>query len=143
MSQERIALVEQDYIRRNILEEIGDRPKLHNADLIYQIVSFALERGFHAILEGILNFSTYGDMLAKLHKENPDTHVYYFDVSLEETLRRHQTKPNRHEFGDDKLREWYKDKDFSHLPNEKILPETLSVEDTLTLILEESGLQKF
>lgn len=49
-----------------------------------------------------------------------DTRVYayYFDLPFEETLKRHQTKPNCHEFGEEAMRDWWREKDFSDVLNE-------------------------
>lgn len=35
------------------------------------------------------------------------------DISFEETLRRHQTKPNCASFGAKEMRRWWREKDFS------------------------------
>ena len=44
-------------------------------------------------------------------------HLLFFlvslDISFEETLRRHQTKPNCASFGAKEMRKWWRDKDFS------------------------------
>lgn len=86
VSDQRIAIVEQDYLRRFILKEKETMGK-NNIDLIYKTVIFALSRNYHVILEGILNFSRYGNMLNRLISMCPDNHVYYLDTSLEETQK--------------------------------------------------------
>ena len=63
ISQRKIALVEQDHIRRIILKE-KDVPGGDNIDLIRQIVEFALGRKYDVILEGILDTRRYGAMNA-------------------------------------------------------------------------------
>lgn len=58
----KIAIVEQDYLRRFILKE-KETEGTNNIDLIQQTVEFALSRGYNVILEGILYFPRYGEML--------------------------------------------------------------------------------
>ncbi len=45
-------------------------------------------------------------------------YAYYFDLSFEETLKRHQTKPNCNEFGKEEMKRWWREKDFSDVLNE-------------------------
>lgn len=40
-------------------------------------------------------------------------HSYYFDIPFEETVRRHQTRSKCQEFGEEHMREWWREKDFS------------------------------
>lgn len=47
-----------------------------------------------------------------------EVYAYCFDLPFEETLKRHQTKPNCHEFGDDAMRDWWREKYFSDVLNE-------------------------
>ena len=133
------ALVEQDYLRRIVLKE-REVPDGDNIDLIYDTVSFALERGYNVVLEGILASKRYKRMLKKLVSNWPEHYVYYFNVSLEETLRRHVTKPDAHEFGEKEMREWYLEKDTLNLKREKILSEKLTQDEVVAEILKDSGL---
>ncbi len=53
-----------------------------------------------------------------------EIYAYYFDLPFEETVKRHQTKPNCHEFGEEEMRRWWRKKDFSDVLNEvAITPE--------------------
>lgn len=114
-------LVEQDYIRRTMLQE-PDVAGAANIDLIDQIVRFALERDRNVILEGILNAARYGDMLRRLVADHPNSYFYYFDVPFEETLKRHVTKAQAGEFGADEMRSWWCGDDRLHLPTERRIP---------------------
>ena len=55
-----------------------------------------------------------------------DKLVYYFDVSFAETVRRHATKPNAHEFGESEMRQWWKDQDVLDVPGERRIGEQLT-----------------
>lgn len=130
------ALIEQDYIRRTLLRE-KDRPNQPNIDLIKTNAQFAL-RHYDVILEGILCSDHYGEMLRDLIAgHDGPVYVYYFDISLEETLRRHITKPNAHEFGEKELREWYLPKDVLMHESEQIIPETSSFSSSVERILND------
>jgi predicted kinase len=133
-----VAIVSQDLIRRIVLKE-RDIPNGANIGLIDLTARHALAHGFHAIVEGILSAERYGEMLQRLHRDYADrAHFYYFDVSFEESLRRHVTKPNAHEFGEREMREWFRPRDL--LPNlaETIIPESRSLDETVSLILAET-----
>jgi len=139
-SSRTIALVEQDYLRRVVLKERGKTPGTNNLDLIFQTTTFALSRGYDVILDGILVFHQYGDMLRELAARCPDHHFFYFDISLDETLRRHATKPIAHEVGEQDLRGWYRARNVTGFANETIIPESSSVEESVRLIVRTAGL---
>lgn len=128
-----MAYVEQDYIRRTILKE-KEVDNGSNIELIEQIVEFALARDYDVILEGILYFPRYGNMLKRLADTCPAHYFYYFDISFEETLRRHATKPNAHEFGEKEMKEWYHHHDLTHFEGEKVIPEENTLEQTVNMI---------
>lgn len=138
-SAHKIALVEQDYFRRFVLKE-KDTADGDNIALIEQVTEFALTRDYHVILEGILSFARYGQTLNRLRERCPNSSFYYFDISLEETLRRHATKPNAHEFGETELRAWYRLDDRTGYPGERIISESSSLSETVSQIMAETGL---
>ena len=135
----KIALVEQDYLRRFVLKE-KETEGTNNIDLMQQTVEFCLERGYDVILEGILYFPRYGTMLKQLVEKCPNNYFYYFDISFEETLRRHITKPNSHEFGENEMTKWYKPNQLTRFESEKIIPESLSKEEVVKKIFTETEL---
>jgi predicted kinase len=133
------ALISQDYLRRIVLKE-KETAGHDNIDLIEQTAIFALARGYNVILEGILYSPRYGTMLGRLVAQCPNHFIYYFDVPFEETLRRHATKPNAHEFGEKEMREWYEPNQLIGLAGEKIIPENSTFEKTVATILSDTGL---
>ena len=138
VSDHRIAIIEQDYLRRFVLKEKETEGE-NNIDLIFTTVVFALERNYDVVLEGILHFPRYSKMLQKLIKNCPDNHFYYFDVSLAETLRRHSSKQT-YEFGEKEMREWYKPHDITNFQGERIIPEEYTLEETVKMIIEDAQL---
>ncbi len=135
----KIALIEQDYLRRIVLEE-RETAGADNIEFIRKMVEFSLARGYHVILEGILASQRYSTMLKELITMCPDHYVYYFDVSFEETLRRHATKSNANKFGEKEMRNWYKERDLLGVDNEQIIPETSSLQQSVASILQETHL---
>ncbi|WP_246082808.1 kinase [Nonomuraea diastatica] len=130
-----LAIVSQDVLRREILREL-DQPGGVNIGLIDTVTRYALDHGHHVILEGILTSGRYGDMLTALRRDHPDrSHFFYLDVSFEETLRRHATRPQSREFGADMMRDWYVERDLLPGAGEIVIDQTSSLEETVRRIM--------
>lgn len=128
-------MVSQDVVRREILRT-KDTNGNASIELIEQITHYGWSIGYDVIIEGILNKDKYGTMLGRLITNCPgSSHVYYFDIPFEETLRRHATKPNTHEFGEKEMRDWWRDKDFLDMPGEQIIDDTMSANEVVAEIM--------
>lgn len=103
-------------------------------------VLFAFRKGYDVILEGILFSRRYKSMLEEIINKSNENYIYYLDISFEETLRRHATKYNSHEFGEKEMRDWYKEKDILNLLGEKIIKENLSKDEIVEKILNDARL---
>lgn len=137
MQDRPVALIEQDYVRRVILSE-GDVPNGLNIELIKRTVLFALDESYDVILEGIFDAGRYERMFEEIvQSHNANNYFFYFDIPLDETIRRHQFKPNKDEFGEKKLREWYKEKDFLHCVKESIITKQSALDETVEFIIDE------
>ncbi|HEY5015485.1 MAG TPA: AAA family ATPase [Streptosporangiaceae bacterium] len=135
-----LAIVGQDNLRRQVLRE-WDVPGAANIDLIDLTARFALDRGFHVIVEGILHADHYGRMLTALIAEHADrAGAYYLDVPWAETLRRHATKPQAAEYGEREMRGWYRERDLLPGGLEQIIPAASALDETVRRIMAESGL---
>jgi predicted kinase len=135
-----IAWVSQDLIRRIVLRE-KDRPGGVNIGLIDQVARYSLDNGYHVILDGIFYADRYEPMLAALsHDHQGVSRFYYLDVSIEETLCRHLTRPQAAEFGADDMRTWYRAGDLLTGVREHVIPQTSSLDDTIGLILAQTQL---
>lgn len=64
-----LAVVGQDNLRRTVLRE-RDRPGAANIGLIDLTARYALDAGYHVVVEGILHADHYGDMLARLRADH-------------------------------------------------------------------------
>ena len=127
-------LVSQDVVRREILR-VKDSEGNPAIQLIYDLCMYGNNVGYTVILEGILSNKKYGAMLRRLLDDfQGEKLIYYFDVSFEETVRRHATKPNAHEFGELEMRQWWKDQDVLNVPGEQRIGEQLSQAEIVDLI---------
>jgi hypothetical protein len=133
-----IAIVGQDNLRREILKERNE-PGAANIGLIDLTARYALDHGFHVIVEGILYVAHYGDMLRTLaHDHRGVTRVFYFDVSFPETLSRHATKPQAAEYGEAEMRARFRPGDLLGDVGERIIPETVSLDHAVAGIMCEA-----
>lgn len=127
-------LVSQDVVRREMLrvEDSENNPAIQ---LIYDLCMYGNKVGYTVILEGILSNKKYGAMLRQLLNDfQGEKLIYYFDVSFEETVRRHATKPNAHEFGESEMHQWWKDQDVLDVPGEQRIGERLTQAEIVDMI---------
>ncbi|CAM02665.1 hypothetical protein A8924_3783 [Saccharopolyspora erythraea NRRL 2338] len=132
------ALVQQDVMRRVVLRE-RDVPGGANVGLISTVARYALDHGYHVIVEGIMSAERYGEMLRCLAEDHRGrTWFYYLDVSFDESLRRHATRPQAAEFGADDMRGWYRPGDLLGVAGEHLIPQESALPDTCARILAEA-----
>ncbi|MGA5063965.1 kinase [Streptomyces exfoliatus] len=137
-----LALVGQDNLRRIVLRE-RDRPGAANIGLIDLTARYALEAGYHVVVEGILYADHYGEMLARLRADHDGpSHGYYLEVPFEETLARHATKPLANEFGERELRGWYRERDLLPGAVETVIGADSTVHETVEHIMRDTGLDR-
>ena len=87
------------------------------------------------ILEGILDSTEYHPLFETAIEEyGSDIFAYYYDLSFEETLLRHSTKPNRFDFGGEDMRRWWREKDYLTIISETIFQKDLSLKDAVEKI---------
>lgn len=129
-------VISQDVIRRDMLwaKDTKDGPAV---PLLINLVQYGRRHCDYVILEGILVSETYEALFQCIQSEyaTEDIHAYYYDIPFEETLRRHETKPNRADFGLEAMREWWNEKDYIGYLPEKILTQAMTLEDAGARIL--------
>jgi hypothetical protein len=81
-------LIEQDYFRRIVLREHDSAAsRVIAPDFIGTAARFALDRGYHVVLEGILSSARYAPTIHDLVATHQgESHVFYLDVSFDETV---------------------------------------------------------
>jgi predicted kinase len=130
-------LVSQDVVRRDMLK-VHDRDGNPSIDLIRQIAEYGKGKSEVVIVEGILNKSRYGEMLKDLIQfYNQEAYTYYFDLSFEETVIRHNTRAQKMEFGENSLRAWWNSNDYLGVQGETLFTNDMSQNDVLKQILNQ------
>ncbi len=118
-----------------------DTPDGANIGLINITARYAIEHGFHVVLEGILYAAHYGEMIEALRRDHRGhTYLYYLDIPFEETVRWHATKPQADEYGEAEMRDWYRPRDLLPSGLETVIPATSSLAETAHQVMLESGL---
>ena len=112
-------LISQDVIRRDMLM-VKDGEDTRALPLMKELLKYGSTHSDIVILEGIMYADWYRPLFELARRiYGKEIYAYYFDLPFEETLRRHQTKPNCREFGEEAMRRWWREKDFSDVLNEK------------------------
>ena len=139
---DKVAILEEDYFRRVILQR-KDEDRVACGRMLRASALAALASGYHVVLEGILAAGHYGSTITDLATRSPrESFLYYFDVSLEETLHRHQSKPIASEVPPASLRDWYGAASPLGHPGEMIIPETFTLTQAVRFIQQTSGVVK-
>ncbi len=128
-------LISQDTVRREMLKVLdgADNQALH---LLKELLRYGHANNQVTILEGILRADWYGELFELANQlYGDDILAFYYDVSFEETLKRHQSKPNCHEFGEKEMRGLWKGKDYSDLLNETTIAADESLDESVIKIL--------
>lgn len=122
-------LISQDVIRRDMIK-VKDGENTLALPLMKELLVYGYRNSNIVILEGIMYADWYKplfELSVKLY--GTEVYTYYFDLPFEETLKRHQTKPNCHEFGEDAMRRWWREKDFSDVLNEVSITAEKNIDD--------------
>lgn len=129
-----IMVISQDAVRRDMLR-VKDGPDTPALPLLQELLRYGGGHCETVILEGILRAQWYLPLFElALDIFSRQIFAYYYDLPFEETLRRHQTKPNREDFGEKEMRRWWVEKDFINIIPEKLIPPQMSLSDTLKMI---------
>ena len=112
-------LLSQDAVRREMLR-VKDGPHTEALPLLEALLRYGRAHSEVVILEGILSAAWYRplfELAVRLYGNR--VFAYYFDLPFKETLRRHQTRVKRDEFGEAEMRRWWCEKDFSDVLDER------------------------
>lgn len=134
-------LIPQDVVRREMLQT-KDTPDNPSIQLIRELARYGHRIGYDVIIEGILARKRYETIFQELMNTFEHTHTYYFDIPFDETLRRHNLKPNSHEFGETEMRRWWLDDDQLGDKDEKIITDTLNEDEIVRSILVDLNYQR-
>lgn len=132
-----VAIIGHDVLRREVLH-VRDRPGALSVHYVDLSARFALDNGLDVVIEGILHAEIYGDMLSRLRSDHLGiTRSYCYELELDETLRRHRTKPLAAEVTEDQVASWYRSSDRIGGLVEVIFDATVRARDALDRVLED------
>lgn len=130
-------LVSQDVVRRDMLK-VQDREGNLSIDLIRQTAEYGKDKCEFIIVEGILYERRYGEMLKNLIQfYDNKVYTYYFDLTFDETVARHNSREKKMEFGEESLRAWWNPNDYLGVDGEVRLTDEMTLDDVLELILNQ------
>ena len=111
-------LISQDVIRREMLM-VSDGPDTMALPMLKELLVYGKNHCDVVILEGIMVDEWYHSLF-ELAKDlyGKDIYAYYFDIPFEETLKRHMTRAKYCEFGEEEMKEWWVEKDYSDVLDE-------------------------
>jgi adenylate kinase family enzyme len=130
-------LISQDVIRRDMLK-VKDGADTKALQLMKELLLYGKNNCEAVILEGILNASWYQPLFElAMYEFEEKTFAYYYDIPFDETLARYQTKPNRGDYSENEMRNWWIEKDFINFIPEKIITKDMKLNDTVELIYQD------
>lgn len=133
-------LISQDVVRREMLW-VHDGEDTMAVPLLITLLQYGRKHCSHVILEGILNASWYKPLFETAICEfSSEIYAYYYDISFEETLKRHKTKSKHFEFGETEMRRWWNEKDYIEIIPEKIFTEDVDINCAVQQICQDLSL---
>ena len=134
------ALIDQDYYRHvmfNNLHSDLEAPRY----VMFAGVLAALQHGYDVILEGFMGMGKYQSYFDDLLVQHPDYNYFvYFDVSFEETLRRHKTRVKGDGLNEAKMNELFLRSGPSGYPGEMIINQETYAQHAVAMIVERANL---
>ena len=127
-------VISQDIVRREMLWA-KDGENTTALPLLINLLKYGYDNCSCVIIEGIL-YADWYKPLFEYAKELFDDNVfaYYYDIPFEETLRRHNTKQVKFDFGEEDMRRWWREKDYIEIINETIITKEMTIEQALKII---------
>lgn len=130
-------LISQDVIRRDMLR-VKDGADTKALPLMKELLLYGKSNCEVIIMEGILNASWYEPLFElAMYEFEGKIFAYYYDIPFDETLARHQTKPNRGDFGEIDMRNWWIERDFINFIPEKVITKDMGLNHTVELIYQD------
>lgn len=131
-------LLSHDMVRREILK-VRDSEGTQACGLLIHMLEYGRQNCEVVILEGILDAGFYRELFeCAIREYSSEIFAYYYDLPFEETLCRHETKPNRNDFGESDMRGWWKEKDFIGIIPEKILTKEMGLDEVVEMIYQDA-----
>lgn len=136
LPHESIMTIGQDEIRRQILN-VKDTPNNLAVSLIQQLALFGRDHYPVVLIEGILNRAIYGQMLAELATHFDQTNYYYFDLTFNETVIRHQSRAKFTSFTSHEMAKWWLTDDRLGFADEKLITSEMTKKTIIAMLMAE------
>ena len=134
-------LISHDMVRMKMLHVWSKEGIEKSLPLMIELLKYGRQHSDITILEGILTAKEYHLLFETAVGEyGRDIFAYYYDISFEETLKRHQTKPNHMDFGESDMRRWWKEKDYLNIIPEVTFKKDISLEEATGIISADIGI---
>lgn len=128
-------LISSDMVRLEMLNVRGVQGAIQSKDLMIQLLRYGRRHSEITILEGILPTDDYRELFeAAVEEYAENIFAYYYDIPFEETLLRHQTKPDHDRFGEIEMKRWWREKDYLDIISETKLNKEQSLKEVTELI---------
>lgn len=130
-------LISHDMVRMQMLHVWGKDGIAASQPLLIELVRYGKAHSRVTILEGVLDSQEYRELFdVCVDLFGSEIYAYYYDLPFEETLLRHQTKPNRNDFGEADMRRWWREKDVLPVIPETILTQKITLEEAVEQIYQ-------
>ena len=130
-------LLSQDTVRREMLWA-EDGPDTQALPLLRELLVYGKQHCETVLLEGILRADWYRPLFtAAVQAFGSRIFAYYYDLPFEETVRRHQTRPQKEAFGAQEMRLWWNEQDWIGFIPETRMDQTLTPDQAVERIFQE------
>lgn len=132
--------ISSDMVRMEILHTWGREGIEKSERLMIELLRYGKRHSVVTVLEGILPSEAYQKLFETAIAEfGGNIFAYYYDLPFAESLRRHETKPNRDEFGEADMRRWWVEKDYLQEIRETVFGPELTQQEALERVLRDLG----
>lgn len=102
----KVASIDQDYYRTNMLTWSDEEAPVTAKEMLFSDIRIALSHNFSVIADGIFTAESYKKYFDELFVEiKAEIYIFWFDLSLEETFKRHKTRQKTLDFGEEDMRD--------------------------------------
>jgi adenylate kinase family enzyme len=129
-------LIPQDVARREMLA-VKDGKGTPAIALIKELITYGAQNCDRVIVEGIFKKDWYREMFEEVISLFKEVFVYYYDIPFEETVRRHQFKPNCADFTAEDMKKWWNENDLLGIKGEKSITKEASLEESIEMICKD------
>lgn len=106
-------------------------------DTLKSLCEYGRKNNFTVIVEGIYPSEQYLTILTDISNKFSNSYFYYFNVSFEESVRRHKTRIKQSEFGIEELKKWHNPNDMLNIRNEKLIDDIAEEDEIVKMILDD------